>query len=341
MEFCGHKISRNGLHKNQDKIEAVLKAPRPTNVKELQSFIGLVTYYHKFLPNIASQLQPLYDLTKQDVQFKWGKKQQAAFDRAKAEIASEQVLTHYDPAVPVLLQCDASVHGLGAVLSHRFADNTERPIFFISRSLRPAEKKYSQLDLEATAIFWATKKLLHYLYGRHFYLVTDNKPLSLIFREDKSIPQISAMRLQRYAVFLSGLNYEIVHRPAAKNANADSLSRLPLPTERTALYDVDKLQINMLQQLPIDATDIRRCTQRDTVLAQVYTSVQTGEWPETEGEYAAYYRRRNELSTQLGCLMWGARVIIPPPLHAATCYTHGNRENKIACSQLFLVPKTG
>ena len=129
VEFCGHKISKNGLHKNQDKIEAVLNAPRPTNVKELQSFIGLVTYYHKFLPNIASQLQPLYDLTKQDVKFEWGKKQQAAFERAKAEIASEQVLTHYDPAVPLVIQCDASVHARGAVLLHRSQTIPSGPLF--------------------------------------------------------------------------------------------------------------------------------------------------------------------------------------------------------------------
>ena len=64
VEFCGHKISQNGLHRNQDKVDAVINAPRPTCVKELQSFIGLVTYYHKFLPNVATLLKPLYELTK-------------------------------------------------------------------------------------------------------------------------------------------------------------------------------------------------------------------------------------------------------------------------------------
>ena len=314
IEFCGHKISNQGLHKSPSKVEAVLNAPPPKSVKELQSFIGMLTYYHKFLPNIAAELKPLYDLTKKDVKFEWKEKHKKAFEKAKQEIASERVLTHYRPSIPLVLQCDASGNGLGAVLSHKFGDRTERPIIFISRSLTAAEKNYSQLDLEATAIFWATKKLLHYLYGRHFYLVTDNKPLSKIFQADKSVPQISAMRLQRYALFLSGLNYEILHRPAAENANADLLSRLPLPTQRTALDEIDQLQVKMLHTLPIDNTHIKRYTQKDTVLARVYSYTQTGEWGEREGEFAPYYRRRHELSTQLGVLMWGARVVIPPPL---------------------------
>ena len=150
------------------------------------------------------------------------------------------------------------------------------------------------------------------------------------------------MRLQRYAVFLSGLNYEIQHRPAAHNANADSLSRLPLPTERTAVDTTDKLQVNMLHELPIDHTDIRRNTQKDTVLSRVYTSVQTGEWPETKHEFEPYYRRRFELSTQLGCLLWGGARVYPTTPSGGCAERvarnpYGDRENKGTRAQLLLL----
>ena len=125
------------------------------------------------------------------------------------------------------------------------------------------------------------------------------------------------MRLQRYAVFLAGLNYDILHRTAAKNANADSLSRLPLPSQRTAVDTPDKLHINMLQELPIHHKEVRCRTQQNAVLSRVYTSVQTGKWAETDHEFVLYYRRRTDLSTQLGCLLWRARVAIPPSQCAA------------------------
>lgn len=316
IEFCGHQISADGLHQVESKVKAVTNAPAPKNVKELRAWLGLVTYYHKFLPDIAAKLQPLYELTHKNRKWQWEDKHKRAFQLAKQEIASNRVLTHYNPNMPLYLQTDASNAGLGAVLSHKFEDGTEKPVLFISRSLRTAEKNYSQLYLEATAIFWATKKLIHYLYGRHFYLVTDNMPLTKIFHPEKSIPQMSAMRLQRYAIFLSGLNYTIQYRSSKENKNCDSLSRLPLnDDDNKSIKDTTEIvQINWLDSLPISSYDIKKHTQRDPVLANVYQYVLSGEFIKTDGQFAPYYHRRNELTTQSGCLLWGSRVIIPPKL---------------------------
>ena len=92
IEFCGHKISNQGLHKSPSKVEAVLNAPPPKSVKELQSFIGMLTYYHKFLPNIPAELKPLYDLTKKDVKFEWKKKHKNAFGRQSRRLRQSECL---------------------------------------------------------------------------------------------------------------------------------------------------------------------------------------------------------------------------------------------------------
>ena len=317
VDWCGHRISANGLEQNESKVKAIVDAPAPKNASELRTWIGMVTYYHKFLPDVASKLQPLYALLGKNAKWEWKTAHKQAFAITKEEIASSRVLTHYNPSMPLYLQCDASYVGLGAVLSHKFSDGSDRPILFISRSLRPAEKNYSQLDLEATAIFWATKKLIHYLYGRHFTLVTDNYPITRIFHAQKSIPQMSAMRLQRYAIFLSGLNYTIEFRSSKQHANADALSRLPLAADNNSINKPDTtdiIAVNMLQSLPVDHKAVRQHTQKDPVLSKVTQFVSTGDWNERDNEFATFYRKKDELSTHNNCLFWGHRVVIPKNL---------------------------
>ncbi|VDI28024.1 Hypothetical predicted protein [Mytilus galloprovincialis] len=149
IEFCGHKIDKHGLHKTEDKIKAILDTPEPQNVTQVRSILGLMNYYHKFLPNISSVVRPLHRLLEKDAKWDWNEECKVSFKRAKDLVTSEQVLCHYDPELPIRLACDASPFGLGVVLSHKMQDGTERPIAFASRSLNKAERNYSQIDKEA------------------------------------------------------------------------------------------------------------------------------------------------------------------------------------------------
>lgn len=126
-------------------------------------------------------------------------------------VTSDQVLTHFHTEVPLKLACDASPYGIGAVLSHTYSDGTEKPIEigFPSRTINSAERNYAQIDREALALVWGIKKYHHYLYGRHFVLETDHKPLTAIFQPDRLMSVTAAAHLQRYAVFLSGYDYAI------------------------------------------------------------------------------------------------------------------------------------
>ena len=141
VEYLGHKISSEGLHPTPEKIKAIREAPKPQSVTELKSFLGLLSYYSKFLPNMSSTLAPLYSLLQKSRRWQWRREQQHAFESAKALLQSGALLVHYDPKKPLTLACDASPYGLGAVLSHQMLNGTEKPVAFASRTLAPAEKK--------------------------------------------------------------------------------------------------------------------------------------------------------------------------------------------------------
>lgn len=119
-------------------------------------------------------MSPIYDILKlKEKQFHWSAKAEHAFVKIKKEIVSHVVLIHYDQSLPLILTCDASSVGIGAVLSHKLPDGSERPIEFASRILSKAERNYGVIEREALSIVYGTKKFFNYLIGREFELVTE------------------------------------------------------------------------------------------------------------------------------------------------------------------------
>jgi len=317
VSYLGYVLDANGLNKAPDKIRAVVEAPRPQDVTSLRSYIGLVNYYNRFLPNLASTLHPLYQLLEKGRPWNWTSLCEEAFQECKKLVTSDQVLTHYDPGLPVRLACDASPYGIGAVLSHVMPDSTERPIAFASRSLISAEQAYAQIDKEALALVWGVKHFNHYLYGRRFQLVTDHKPLTFIFHPERGIPGTAAARLQRWALFLSGHDYTIVYKNTGQHGNADALSRLPMEPhtgnqhQHTRIDSAEVFNLNQIEILPVTLQDIERETRRDLVLSEVYELTRQG-WPtQTPAHLHEFQSRSHELSIHGYCIMWGIRVVIP------------------------------
>ncbi|XP_072152504.1 uncharacterized protein [Bemisia tabaci] len=208
IEFLGHLIDGEGLHKLNKHIEAVLQAQLPTSSDELKSFIGEVTYYHAFIPHLSSLTHPLREMLKiaRSGELTWTEEGLESFRKLKTELVSERVLVPYDPNMPLILAVDASPTGLGAVLSHQLPGNVEKPIAYASRALSPTESAYPQNDREALAIVWGVKKFFQYVYGRHFTLYCDNKAVSHIFAPDALLPKFSLSRLNNYASYLSNFS---------------------------------------------------------------------------------------------------------------------------------------
>ena len=146
IEYLGHVIDAKGLHKDPKKVDAILKLSAPTNIVELQSFLGVVNFYRHFIPNMATVASSLYALLPN--KFIWGKLQEKAFNKIKEILAKDDSLAHFDPSVHCKLIVDASPVGLGAILVHRYDSGIERPISFASKRLSKAEMKYSQIEKE-------------------------------------------------------------------------------------------------------------------------------------------------------------------------------------------------
>ena len=314
VAYLGHKIDAQGLHPLPDKVQAIQEAPRPRNSSELKSYLGLLSYYSKFLPHLSTVLAPLYQLLQRDRKWHWTQVHTKTFEQSKKLLLSSQVLVHFDPRLEIRLACDASDYGVGAVLSHRMPNGVEKPVGFISRTLSEAEKKYSQVEKEALACVVGVKRFRSYLWGHHFILQTDNKPLLSLLNEHKAIPQQAANRIQRWAWILSAYEYTITWRNTFQHVNADALSRLPLP-EAPGHSPVPAelvLMMEQLQEAPITSTQIAAWTRRDTLMARVLQYVLQG-WPDQPDEVLKpYWYKRMELSVEAGCLIWGGRVVVPP-----------------------------
>ena len=227
VSYLGFVVSDKGLHPDQAKVSGIVKAPRPSDVPRLQSFLWLVNIYNRFIPNASQLLFPLNCLLQKDVSLEWSEDCEKAFQKVKDVLSSTDFLLHYDPNIPVV-ECDASPFGVGACLLQKEKSGFFRPVAFVSRSLVASERNYTQIEREALSIVFAVKRLHQYLYGRHFTLKTDHKPLLKIFGEKSGLPCVTAARLECWAVTLSSYSYSIQYIKGSDNVIPDCLSRLPL-----------------------------------------------------------------------------------------------------------------
>ncbi len=324
VEYLGHQIDREGIRALSHKVDAIVNAPQPTNTQELRSFLGLINYYGKFICNLASLLHPLNQLLQANRRWEWTETCSRAFQDAKDQLVSADVLTHYNPELPLRMAADASAYGIGAVISHLLPDGSEKPISFASRTLTPSEKNYSQLEKEALSLIFGVKKFHQYLYGRKFTLITDHKPLTAIFGAKKGIPTLAAARLQRWALLLSAYNYEIQYKPTESHSNADGLSRLPLPVMQDSDVGGEGVRIFNISQilsLPVTSKDVQQATKLDPILSKVLRYTRDG-WPtQVPDELKHYYSKKDEISIEADCLLWGIRVIVPKSLQAQVLKT--------------------
>lgn len=251
VKFLGHIIDESGVSTDPAKVEAVSKMcatdlMEPDEVtpsqKRVRSFLGMVNYYQHFIPNYSSLAKPLFDLLvgqkqkrkgkplKRPAQYRkltpadWTSDHQEAFEGLKASLTTSVILAHPDFTRPFVLSTDASLDGLGAVLSQvQEGDTVARPVAFASKSLSRAQKRYPAHRLEFLAMKWSVcDKFSHWLKGRSFTVWTDNNPLTHILTK----PRLDACE-QRWVAKLASYEFDIKYIPGPKNTVADALSRRP------------------------------------------------------------------------------------------------------------------
>ncbi|XP_044741936.1 uncharacterized protein K02A2.6-like [Chrysoperla carnea] len=313
IEYLGHVVEYNKITKSPEKVAAIREMPRPANNDDVRRFLGMVTYYSRFIPNNSTITYPLRKLLRKDVKFSWNTACEAAFIRLKDEIASDRTLTPFDPSKPTILSCDASPVGIAGVLSH-VIDGHERPVAFASRSLTTAEQNYAQIDREALAIVFSTDHFFKYIYGRQFKLKMDNKALTRIFHENNKLPPITSGRLLRYAAYLTAFDYQVEYKKGSENTDADCLSRAPI--QQTKITDDIRINREVLQACMVsvneistdtlNATTIKNETSKDETIQVIIREIQT------DAEASIQY------TFEEGILFKGQRVVIPKSLQKST-----------------------
>ena len=340
VEYFAFVVDRNGIHPSPRKVQAIHEVQVPENPTVLKSFLGMVNYYRRFIPDMATLAHPLNGLLPEKIPWQWTKQCQEAFLKLKRILQSAPLLAHYDPKKPVRLAVDASSFGLGAVLSHISEDGEEKPIAFASRTLSQSERNYSMIEKEALAIIFGVKKFHQYLFGRRFTLLTDHKPLTYILGPKLGIPALAASRLQRWPIQLAAYTYDMEYRASKYHGNADALSRLPRETtEEADDWSMEGDQINRVQieRIPIiTASRIREATRGDPVLSHVLHFVLHG-WPAEENtpeELRYYPAKREEFTVEDGCLLRGNRVLIPSKYQQVLSELHLNHPGMVRMKSL-------
>ncbi len=184
-QYLGHIVNESGISPDPEKVEAIRSMSAPTSVREVRGFIGMCSWYRRFIPNFSSIARPLIDLTKKYARFNWTDACQSAFDFLKESLTAVSNLAHVDLHKPYILYTDASHDCIGACLV-QLADNdemdpregkNEKPIHFLSHILSPTQTRWSTIEKECYAIYYSLQKLDHYLHNAEVTIRTDHQPL--------------------------------------------------------------------------------------------------------------------------------------------------------------------
>jgi hypothetical protein len=224
VEYLGLIISHGRIEMDPVKVEGVSKWPEPTIVKEVQSYIGFVNFYRRFIQDFADIARPLHDLTRKDTPWTWKQEHRTAFEALKQKVTSSPILIFPDDHKPYKVEADSSNYASGAVLSQQGEDGKWHPVAFLSKSLSPVERNYEIHDKEMLAIIRALEEWRHYLEGTQhvFEIWTDHKNLEY-FMTAKKLNR----RQARWSLFLSRFHFTLHHRPGKTSLKPDALSRRP------------------------------------------------------------------------------------------------------------------
>ena len=326
IRFYGHILTEDGLKADELKVKAIQDFPEPQDKKELQRFLGMITYLGRFIPKLSSEVSKLRHLLLEKENWNFGKQHLEEFNRIKKILTFSTTLKYFDKSKPITIECDASAYGLGAAI---YQDN--QPISFASRTLNPTERNYAQIEKELLSVVFACTRFDQYIVGnKNITIKTDHRPLISIFKQ----PLITTpKRLQRMLMVLQRYTPELQFVSGKDNIVADTLSRAPLSTDHTYIENNIKIytlytttendickklaSINLDQQMRVsnDRLDkIRQITKADDCSQKIKGYILNG-WPNTisqlPDDVKRYNQYRHELTIQNEIIYRNDRILIP------------------------------
>ena len=314
VEYLGYVVTEQGISTDPKKLEAIQGFPVPSDLRSLRSFLGLKSYYHRFIPSFSRVASPLFALTKKEVPFEWSSSCQEAFESLKQLLMGAPVLAFPKLGQGFILETNASGTGLGAVLAQEQPDGSVRPVAYASRTLQPHERNYGVTELEALGVVWVIKHFRHYLYGNRCDVFTDHEALKTLL----NTPHPSG-KLARWGLAIQELDLHIHYRPGGKNQNADALSRYPCGTPKQPEGD-DILHVAALQPRVASAkggeADIAKRQEADPDLKMMIDYLCDGTLPEDDKAARRLVLSRPQHAL-LDCVLYhverdGTLRLIPP-----------------------------
>jgi len=215
VQFLGHIVAKDGISVDPAKVEASVNWPRPTNISEVRSFLGIVDYYRRFVEGFSKLTLPITKLLRKTTKFEWTPECEDSFQELKKHLASTPILAIPEGNEGFVIYSDASKKGLGCVLML-----TDRVIAYASRQLKPYKENYPTYDLELAAVVFIPKISRHYLYGVRCEVYTDHKSLKYIFTQKEL-----NTRQRRWLELQNDYDMEVKYHPGKANVVADALSR--------------------------------------------------------------------------------------------------------------------
>jgi hypothetical protein len=305
VAYLGHVVSHGSIQPHPDKVKAISEYPRPTNEKQLRQFLGLASYYRRFIRNFSSIASPLYRLLEKKVPYTWCNACESAFSTLKHLLANDVTLAFPDFSKPFRVTTDASNIAMGGVLSQIQDDGSERPIAFVSKTLNKTQRKYSTIEREALSIVHCLEQFSSYLYGQRFTLITDHRPLTWLKTMTNPTP-----KLGRWQMILEQFDFNIIYKQGKLNTNADALSRVNINNVQVELAcELSEETIREEQLNDATLQDVRKIMDGENIRVSKNSNL----WPFVSkldqfyiGDNDIMYRQTNEDVTQ---------IVLPPSLH--------------------------
>lgn len=307
IKFLGHIFTNNGLKPDPEKLDTINKIKTPENIKELQRFLGLITYLSKFIKNLSHITNPLRQLLQKDTEWYWDNPQAEAFKQLKELLKNPPVLGFYNPKDPILLSVDASSYACGGVLMQN-----GKPIAYCAKAFTKTEQGYSQLEKEANAILVACKKFHTYIWGcKDLTIESDHKPLETIFKKTLSE---APPRLQRMLYQILPYNAKIIYKRGQELFIADTLSR---DCRELSSQEMNEDKIEICAIMPFSQNrkqELKDETEKSTELRKLKEIILNG-WPDDikllPEETKKYWYYREQLSVYDNMIFKNNRVLIP------------------------------